>query len=326
MKVDSKILMTGASGFVGANVLAYFLDTEPTWEITCLCSWSHKGSPLRLQRLMNINNKNLKIITHDITTPIPEDLGEFDYVLNLASESHVDRSITDPYGVSHNNIELILQMLEYARKIKPKKFIHFSTDEVYGPHHHKNWDLLLPSNPYAASKAAQELICYSYWRTYNVPLIITNSNNIIGPFQHNEKFIPKILDKAKTKEPITIHAVNGLIGNRVWNPVGNVASALAYIVNNVVVNLYDGNDLIKPPRIALTGGEEMSNLEIAQRLYKLLNVDLSYNILEASSIRPGYDKFYGECLDDATLMNNWKPSFNVNDTLAEIISLSEWLK
>ena len=322
MKSEKKIFMTGASGFVGANVLKFFLETEPTWKITCLCSWAHKGSPIRIQKLIDIKNKNIKIITHDLTTPIPLEIGEFDYILNLASESHVDSSISNPYSVVHNNNELIMHMLEFVRKTKPQKFIHFSTDEVYGPHHHNKWDLLLPSNPYAASKAAQELYCYAYWRTYNLPLIITNSNNIIGPFQNPEKFIPKILDKAKRKEPISIHAVNGVIGNRVWNPVGNVASALAYILNNVEVILYDGNDSIKPSRIALSGGEELSNLQISERLYKLLDTELHYDIIEATNIRPGYDKFYGECLDDGVLMNAWKPIFTVNDTLAEIVNIS----
>ena len=314
--------MTGASGFVGANVLKFFLNTEPTWKITCLCSWAHKGSPIRIEKLIDIKNKNIEIITHDLTSPVPCDIGEFDYILNLASESHVDTSISDPYSVAHNNNQLIINMLEYARKTKPEKFIHFSTDEVYGPHHHNNWDLLLPSNPYAASKAAQELYCYAYWRTYDLPLIITNSNNIIGPLQNSEKFIPKILEKAKLKEPISIHAVNGIIGNRVWNPVGNVASALAYILNNIKITLYDGNDATKPNRIALTGGEELSNLQIAERLYKILGAELSYDIIEAKNIRPGYDKFYGKCSDDKTLMNAWKPTFNVDNTLSEIANLS----
>ena len=314
--------MTGASGFVGANVLKYFLETEPTWEITCLCSWAHKGSPIRLQKLIDIKNKNIKIVNHDLTTPIPIEIGNFDYILNLASESHVDRSISEPYSVAHNNNELIIHILEFARKTKPQKFIHFSTVEVYGPHDHNSWDILLPSNPYAASKAAQELYCYAYWRTYNLPLIIINSNNIIGPLQNPEKFIPKILDKAKKNEPIAIYAVNGVIGNRVWNPVGNVASALAYILNNTKIIFYDGNDSIRPTRIALPGGEELSNLQISERLYKLLATELHYIVIEATDIRPGYNKIYGECLDNKTLMNEWKPTFTVNDTLVEIIKSS----
>src|SRR5207302_1326604 len=105
-------------------------------------------------------------------------IGPVDYIINMASESHVDRSIVHPVPFVKNNVDLVLNMLEYARAVKPKAFIQVSTDEVYGPMHdnvpHPEWDTILPSNAYSASKACQEAISFAYWRSYGVPVIVTN--------------------------------------------------------------------------------------------------------------------------------------------------------
>lgn len=141
-------------------------------------SFRHRGDSLRITQDPN----RYDIFTHDLTTPISDRLinkiGHIDYIINMASESHVDRSITDPVSFCENNFKLALTMLEYARKVKPEFFIQISTDEVYGAalnsHNHKEWETILPSNPYSGSKAAQEAMCISYWRTFSVPVVITN--------------------------------------------------------------------------------------------------------------------------------------------------------
>lgn len=202
----TKALISGASGFVGSNVLDFLLK-ETDWEFTCIASWRHHGSPLRI----NPRNKRVTVITHDLTGPLP-DLGDFDYILNLASESHVDRSIADPVPFIETNVAIVLWMLEYARKRPTKRFIHFSTDEVLGSDGY-------PSNPYAASKAAQEAIATAYWRTYGIPVVITQSNNIVGPNQDPEKFVPKIIELIKKQKPVPIHTFNGTLGKRYYNPV-----------------------------------------------------------------------------------------------------------
>ena len=303
-----RILITGVTGFVGNNVLFYLLE-KTDWEFTVLCSWKHKGSPALLKP-----NPRVEVITHDITQPIPE-IGNFDYILNFASESHVDRSIADPVNFIENNVSSVLQMLEYARQHKPEKFIHFSTDEVYGPYEHKEWDVLMPTNPYSASKAAQEMICIAYWNTYKLPIVITNSNNIIGPNQNKEKYVPKIIEMIKTNQEITIHHRNNEFPRRFYNPVDNIADALLFILNQP----YPTN-LTKPVRYAISGGEELNTLEIAQLIAKLIGKPLKYKLVDVDTVRPGNDQFY-PATEGLLTEIGWKPVVTLEEGLKKIIDL-----
>lgn len=278
-----KVLITGADGFIGSNVLEYML-AHTDWEFTCVCSWRHMGNPLNIKP-----DERLTVVSHDLVGGMP-DLGNFDYILHLASESHVDRSIADPVNFIENNVSITLQMLEYARRHPPKVFLQFSTDEVYGAMEHKEWDALLPSNPYAASKAAQEMIAIAYWKTYKVPIVITNSNNIVGKNQDPEKFIPKIAQLIKADKEVTIHTSGGKPGKRYWNAVENVSDAILFILKLTPV-VY-GPAVDRPDRYSLSGGLELDNLEMAQLVAKILGKDLKYKLLDAEIIRPGYDQFY----------------------------------
>lgn len=306
-----RILITGVSGFIGSNVLEYMYNNTD-WDFVALCSWRHKGNPLNLQPWINETGDRIKIINHDLIGTIPE-LGEFDYILNIASESHVDRSIANPIEFTENNISSMLQVLEYARKHPPKIFLQFSTDEVYGAMEHKEWDILLPSNPYAASKAAQEMICIAYWKTYKVPIIITNSNNIVGKNQDKEKFLPKIIELINSNQEVTIHISNGKPGRRYWNAVENVSDALLFILNTNPA-IY-GPNVDRPDRYALSGGMELDNLEMAQLVAKLLNKDLKYKFLDAEIVRPGYDQFYANTVGELDNMG-WKPVIGLEESLA----------
>lgn len=269
-----RVLLTGGSGFIGSHVLDYLLE-HTDWTFNCIASWRHKGDPLRVAK-----NDRVEITTHDLTGVVPN-LGDFDYILNLASESHVDRSIKNPVHFVENNIALMLQILEYARKHPPKAFIQFSTDEVYGDSGNVELD---PSNPYAASKAAQELIAMSYRRTYGVPVIITNTNNVMGANQDEEKFIPKIAELIRNDRIVPLHADNGVFGSRYYNHVDNVSAALLFILNQGKVG----------ERYNLPGGEKLNNLEMAMMVAGLLGKELKYKTKDASDDRPGYDKSYPE--------------------------------
>lgn len=306
-----KVLLTGASGFIGSGVLEYLM-TRTDWEFTCLCSWKHHGSPLNIKP-----DRRIEVITHDLTGPIP-DLGGFDYILNFASESHVDRSISDPVPFIENNVSSVLQLLEYARKHRPDVFLHFSTDEVYGTvGTHEEWDVLLPGNPYAASKAAQEMITMAYWRSFDVPIVITNSNNIVGKHQHVEKYVPKLIDLISRDQTVTVHTSNGKPGVRYYNSIHNVADAILFILKQPLY-LY-GND----PRLGrynLPGGEPLDNLQMAERIARLLGKKLHVEFVDAETIRPGYDDFYPETR--GTLLElGWEPPFTLED---ELRSLTEY--
>jgi dTDP-glucose 4,6-dehydratase len=280
-----RCLLTGADGFIFSNVLKIYLE-KTDWEFVCLCSWRHKGNPLNLQ--FTKGNPRVTIISHDLTGELP-DLGYFDYIINGASESHVDRSNSNPVPFVENNVSLMLQVLEYARKYPPKVFIQFSTDEVYGAMEHKEWDVFIPSSPYAASKGCQELICISYWKTYKVPIVITNSNNIVGPNQNPEKFVPKIIQQIKNNEEVTIHTANGVPARRHWNAVENVADALLFIIYRTPT-MYPISD--RPDRYGLGGGHELDTLEMAQLVASKLNLPLKYHLLDGEAVRPGIDASY----------------------------------
>jgi len=309
--MSKRVLITGADGFIGSNVLEYLLE-KTDWNFVVLCSWRHHGNPRNIQP-----NTRVEVITHDLTGTIPE-IGSFDYILNLASESHVDRSIVDPVNFIENNVSSTLQVLEYARKHEPKVFIQFSTDEVYGANEHAEWDVLLPANPYAASKASQEMIAISYWRTYGLPIVITNSNNIVGKNQHPEKFVPKIVDLINRDKIVQIHTVNGKPGRRYWNPVKNVADALLFILN-MTPNPYLAGDTSRPDRYNLTGGSELDNREMASLIAWHLGKDVKYEYVDAQSVRPGYDEFYPKTEGRLDALG-WTPPFTLEDELKEMLS------
>lgn len=314
-----RILITGASGFIGSGVLEYMLENT-TWEFVCLCSFRHKGNPLNLP----INDR-VRIVYCDLRGEIPE-LGDFDYILNLASESHVDRSIADPVNFIENNVSSTLQVLEYARKhwktdkIGKHVFLQFSTDEVYGAQEHAEWDVLLPANPYSASKAAQEMICLAYWRTYGLPIVITNSNNIVGKNQDPEKFVPKLVKLIKAGETVTIHRTStGALGKRYYNPVENVADALLFILDRFPQSYHAEvmpyKQVTHCDRYNLPGGTELDNLEMAQLIAKLLGKELKHKVEAAEKSRPGYDQFYPKTegrLDEL----GWEPPLTLEEGLA----------
>lgn len=194
--MSKRVLLTGAGGFIGAHTLEYFLD-KTNWEIIVIDSFRHKGTYSRLNEVKNFDANRVKVLNYDLSTPISPQLEaqimdrqlvggqifdkSLDYVFNIASDSAVERSVTDPVQCWDNNTKLVVNMLEFARRVEPRLFLHVSTDEVYGDcpqgYSHKEWDMIIPSNPYAASKAAQEALCISYWRTYDLPIVLTNCAN-----------------------------------------------------------------------------------------------------------------------------------------------------
>jgi dTDP-D-glucose 4,6-dehydratase len=305
---EKNVLLTGGDGFVGSNLL-HFLLKETRWRFTCICSWRHKGNPLNIVR-----DERVRVVTHDLTGPIPP-LGSFEYILHLASESHVDRSITDPLNFIENNVSSTLQLLEYSRKYRPDVFLLFSTDEVYGAGKHEEWDVLLPSNPYAASKASQEMCSIAYWRTYNVPLVITNSNNIIGCKQNSEKFLPKIIESIGLGKKINIHSYNGIIGRRRYLSVRSVSHAIAYILGKPPL---DPTKSRYPSRYGLPGGKEFSNLELLEFVAEIIGIKPSYEIIDVSDIRPGYDLEYAETRGFLNSIG-WEDPFDASEEIKQIV-------
>ena len=190
---DSKILVTGGLGFIGSNFILNLFHKFPNCSITNLDAEFVGSNKENLKQIAG--KKGYHYVKGNITNTekIKRLIQKCDIVFNFAAESHVDRSIDHPGEFILGNTALAYNMLEFAREVKPEVFLQFSTDEVYGDakigESHKEWSTILPSNPYSASKAAQEAYAYSYWRTFGVPVVITNTMNNIGEWQDCEKFL-----------------------------------------------------------------------------------------------------------------------------------------
>lgn len=328
-----RILVTGSAGFVGANFVDYILE-KTDWEIVGLDSLRHMGDSQRI-----VYNPRFKHLTHDLNAPISPVLellitmgGGIDYIVNIASESAIDRSISDPKSVVLNNVNLMLNVLDLAKRIKVKNILHLSTDEVYGQYYdapHKEWSNIVPSNPYSASKAAQEAIGISYWRTYNVPLTIVNCQNMFGKMQNVEKFIPKTIKYILEDKVIPIYSNNGVSGSRKYTHVRNLCSAIKFILDREVA-MYTGAQYLElPDRYNVSGGEEIDNIKLVEAISQIIGKKANIVFVDEVQIRPGYDRKYA--LDDEKLRSlGWNPEINFRESLVELVKWSidnaHWLQ
>lgn len=298
--MKKRVLLTGASGFFGSHLLRHLL-VNTDWHFICICSWQHKGTPERVENALNgMDKSRVEIITHDLTAPLTDytkkRLGKIDYILNIASNSHVNRSIDNPGEFIIGNTLLAYNMLELAREIKPELFLQFSTDEVYGVApkgvNHKEWSSIVPSNPYSASKACQEAIAISYWRTYEVPVILTNTMNLFGETQDPEKYTARLINKIENGETVTVHGSEGNIGSRYYLHARNGADAVLFILKNLKPKLYNQGENPLPDRYNIVGDIEMDNLELAKLVANFLGKELKYELIDFHSARAGHDRRY----------------------------------
>jgi dTDP-glucose 4,6-dehydratase len=160
------------------------------------------------------------------------------------------------------------------------------------------------------------MIAIAYWKTYGVPVVITNSNNIVGFNQNKEKFIPKVIDLIKRGEVVKIHTVNGKPGKRHYNPVQNIAAALQAILEMKPVDYPDSD---RPDRYSLPGGEELDNLEMAQLIASIMGRELKHELVDAETVRPGYDQFYPRTDGGRLIDLGFKPPVTLSYELAKIV-------
>jgi dTDP-glucose 4,6-dehydratase len=326
--IVKRVLLTGASGFVGSHVLKRILETT-NWEVVCPITFTHHGIQDRIVLASETSGLDrVKLVRCDLSYPISDVtsnlFGKIDYVINAASESHVDRSIQTPAPFIINNVQIVCHLFDWAIKAKPEKIIQVSTDEVFGPYqgrHFMEWDTHLPSNPYSASKAAQENIAFAYWRTYGLPIAIVNIMNVVGEGQGVEKFTPTIIKKIINGESVDIHTYDGdKIGRRYWLYAGNKASAVLHVLNTQ--KFLDSSESTKLSRFNIAGDAEYSNLEWAQKIADILKKPLIYQVKDSSVSRPGYDSSYA--LDNSKLIESgWLPPYDLDEALIEIV---DWYK
>jgi dTDP-glucose 4,6-dehydratase len=265
------------------------------------------------------------VVTHDLTAPFSSQMvrriGHCEYVIAYASESHVNRAIEDPVPFVMNNVSVVLNTLEFARKTKPGIFLLVSTDEVYGPEldgvPYKEWAPILPSNPYSASKAAQEAIAISYWRTYNVPLKIVNCMNMIGERQDVEKFVPLVVKACLEGREITIHGKPDNIGSRHYLHARNLADGILHLLNELPVRFPMAD---RPDRYNVASADRVDNLTLAQTIAGYVGKPLKYRFEDFPGQRPGHDPHYG--LDPGKIMDEgWVPPVEFNTSLKNTV---EW--
>lgn len=337
-----RILLTGIGGSIAVHFLAHFMENTD-WEMVGIDSFRHKGWMDRVVEVTKGHEdwkKRITIVTHDLDAPFSkmtkDKIGHIDYIVSMASLSDVEASIKDPVPFVTNNVNLVLNLLEYAREIRPEVFVQISTDEVYGAVSSKHddlrkeWDPIIPSNPYAASKACQEAIGISYWRTYGIPLIITNTMNNFGEMQQSSKFPAMIQNWVSEGKKISIHGKKGEIGSRSYIHSRNFAEAILFLIQNTKPHMHVPNTADRPDRYNIAGDKQLDNLELAQTISSLMGVhNLDYELVDTHTQRPGHDPHYG--LDNKKITDlGWKPTKTFEESMKSTIEWQqanpEWMK
>jgi dTDP-glucose 4,6-dehydratase len=304
------------------------------WQLVVLDSLTYAGRVDRLTDAQGFDPDRVHILWHDLRGKIhlhlDEQLGDIDAALHLAAESHVDRSIADPVPFVINNVMGTLNLLEWARTRQLSHFVQISTDEVYGPApagvRHREWDPVIPSNPYSASKAAQEAIATAYWRTYRIPVVISNTMNLIGERQHPEKFVPLVIKHVLTGQEVGLHGQLVPLGaghaagkwepsSRHWLHARNHADALRWILQETTPGMFPEAD--RPDRWHVAG-EERDVLQMAELIADAAGKSLRFRFVDFHSSRPGHDPRYA--LDPSKIHEaGWAPPVPLQESLERMV-------
>ena len=329
------VLITGGGGFVGHHLFEYLLETTD-WNISVIESFKHGGFSQKLAYVIDNNNdkhNKINIITHDLSTPIDSitayKLDDINIIINVASKSSVDESIANPVDFVNNNINLQLNMLEYARTLKNlKTFIQISTDEVFGSaendEKHLEWQEFIPSNPYSASKASQESLCHAYWKTYDLPIIITNTMNMFGERQSTKAFIPKSIEHIINNKIVPVYSefVDGKLipYSRFYLYIKNQASAIKFLIDYYLTTPHKYSDgLEKLPKFNITDGYEFYNDEIVKMISKILGVEKkTFEYVNGVKFRPGHDKRY-DLNGNKLISMGWVPPYSFEESLLKTV-------
>lgn len=308
-----KIFVTGGAGFIGSNFIRHILGIGKKFAVVNYDKLTYAGNLANLESVAD--NPNYEFVKGDIcdAAAVEAAMRGCDAVIHFAAESHVDRSIYEPAPVIHTNVTGTFILLEVARKSLVSRFVHVSTDEVYG-------DIpaggfadetfpLQPSSPYSASKAASDLLVRSYVRTYKFPAVITRSSNNYGPYQFPEKFVPLMIANAFSDKALPVYGDGKQ--QRDWLHVeDNCRGILAVLEKGKIGEVYNIGGL---------GIEE--NLTMARHILDLTGKPES--LLSYVQDRPGHDRRYAlDCKKMQTELG-WKPLIFLEDGLRQTI---DWYK
>lgn len=332
------VLVTGAGGSIGCHVMRH-LVLNTTWDISAIDSFRHKGLTDRLHD--NIyRSPRVRIFTHDLTAPLShittDKIGPVDYIINLAAISDVDVSLDDPTYAVRTNVESMLTMVEYERNYyrhQPRPvFLHISTDEVYGPTDgkttHKEWDPIVPSNPYSASKACQEAIAISHWRSYGLRLILVNIMNNFGEMQSGGKFPCMVQRDIRACKPIRLHRFESGYGSRYYLHSRNAADAILFLLRNQEPYQHDPGRVDRPDRFNIVGDKQVNNRELAEFIGATLGVKPLLEDWDVKATRPGHDAHYG-LNGEKLAAKGWKAPVSFEESMRRTVQWyeenPEWL-
>jgi dTDP-glucose 4,6-dehydratase len=304
-----KLLVTGGLGFIGSNFCRYIIKNHYDYE---LLNVDKIGIGANSANLLDIEtNKRYAFVKGDICNPqlVDKIIRDVDAVVNIAAETHVDRSIADPYLFLQNNTIGTFTILEAIRKHNNKaKLVHISTDEVYGQALEGSFtenDLPRPSNPYSASKAAADMFVLSYHKTYDLNVSITRCTNNFGPYQFPEKLIPKTIIRALRDLPIPIYGLGTNV--RDWTYVQDHCEAIdAVLRKGKAGEVYN-----------VSAGNEITNIEIVKEILSLLHKPDS--LITFVEDRPAHDLRYSLNSEKTRSIIGWQPHYSFQQSLESTV-------
>ena len=307
-----EVLVTGGAGFIGSNFVRFVLANHADWRVTTLDKLTYAGRRENLHDVMTHARHEFvhaDICDATVSAPLVE---RSNIVVHFAAETHVDRSIMAAGEFIKTDVEGTFVLLEAARRTRAlRRFVQISTDEVYGSvatGASLEIDELKPRNPYSASKAGADRLAYSYWATYDVPVIVTRASNNYGPYQFPEKVIPLFVTNAIDDIPVPLYGDGHNV--RDWLHVLDHCRAIDLLIdtasNGEVYNIGGGNDVM--------------NVDLTHQILDGLGKPRS--LIKTVPDRPGHDRRY--CLDTTKLRSlGWSPQVPFGDGLRETI---EWYR
>ncbi|MBD3336412.1 MAG: dTDP-glucose 4,6-dehydratase [Candidatus Eisenbacteria bacterium] len=307
---SGRYLVTGGAGFIGSNFVRHLHETYPGAMVTVLDKLTYAGNPANLAD--REGHPGYRFVQGDICDAelVEKLLAErYDWVVNFAAETHVDRSIGDPSSFIRTDMFGVYVLLEAVRRHPVARFLQISTDEVYGEvlgDPATEDSPLMPRNPYAASKAGGDRLAYSYYATYGLPVVITRCSNNYGPYQYPEKLIPLFVTNALAGEKLPVYGTGR--NTRDWIHVRDHCRALAALLCKPGVEGEVFN---------IAAGEERNVLEIAAGILEHLGKpkELVAHVVD----RPGHDRRYAMAWNKLEQATGWRPAETFEDGLAQTI-------